>query len=53
MITVRDIMTKDLITVTPDMNISKAAKILLENRINGAPVVDDNGSLVGILARAT
>jgi CBS domain-containing protein len=52
MITVRDIMTKDLITVTPDMNISKAAKILLENRINGAPVVDDNGSLVGILCQS-
>ena len=52
MITVRDIMTKDLITVTSDMSISKAAKILLENRINGAPVVDDNGSLVGILCQS-
>ena len=52
MIIVRDIMTTDLITVTPDMDISRAAKILFDNRINGAPVVDDNGSLVGILCQS-
>ena len=52
MITVRDIMTTDLITVTPDMDIAGAAKILLDNRINGAPVVDKNGSLLGILCQS-
>ncbi len=52
MITVRDIMTTDLITVTPDMDIAKAAKTLLDNRINGAPVVDDSGRLVGILCQS-
>ncbi len=52
MITVRDIMTTDLITVTPDMDIVGAAKILLDNRINGAPVVDDSGRLVGILCQS-
>ena len=52
MITVRDIMTTDLITVTPDMDIAGAAKILLDNRINGAPVVDDSGRLVGILCQS-
>jgi CBS domain-containing protein len=52
MITVRDIMTTDLITVTPDMDIAGAAKILLDSRINGAPVVDDSGRLVGILCQS-
>ena len=52
MITVKDIMTTDLITVTPDMDISRAAKILLDNRINGVPVVDDGGRLVGILCQS-
>jgi len=52
MIIVKDIMTTDLITFTPDMDISRAAKILFDNRINGAPVVDDSGELVGILCQS-
>ena len=52
MITVTDIMTTDLITFAPDMDISRAAKILFDNRINGAPVVDDSGRLVGILCQS-
>lgn len=52
MITVRDIMTTNLITVTQDMDIAGAAKILLDNRINGVPVVDDSGQLVGILCQS-
>jgi len=52
MITVSDIMTTDLITVTPDMDIARAAKILLDNRVNGAPVVDKNQKLIGILCQS-
>ncbi len=52
MITAKDIMTTDLITVTPDTDISKAAKILLNHRINGVPVLDDDGRLVGILCQS-
>ena len=52
MTTAKDIMITDLITVTPDMDISTAAKILLDNRINGVPVVDDDGRLVGILCQS-
>jgi len=51
MLTAKDIMTKDLITVSPDMEIVKAAKILLEEGINGVPVVD-RGKLVGILCQS-
>jgi CBS domain-containing protein len=52
MITARDIMTTKLITLTPDMDFSSAAKVLLDNHINGAPVVDADGRLVGILCQS-
>ena len=52
MITAGDIMSTDLITLTPDLDIIRAAQILLENRINGAPVVDEDGRLVGILCQS-
>ena len=52
MLKVIDIMTKDVITVTPNTEVVKAAKILLEKRINGLPVVDDTGKLVGILCQS-
>lgn len=52
MIRVRDLMTVDVITLTPDTEISQAAKVLLENSINGAPVVDDNQRLLGILCQS-
>jgi len=49
---VKDIMTKTLITVSPDTEIIQAARLLLENRINGVPVVDAEGRLVGILCQS-
>ncbi|MEJ2099510.1 MAG: CBS domain-containing protein [Desulfobacterales bacterium] len=52
MLKVKDIMTKELITVSPETEITSAAKILLEKRINGLPVVDDSGKLVGILCQS-
>lgn len=52
MTSAKDIMTRDLITLTPEMDFSSAAKILLENNINGAAVVDDAGQLVGILCQS-
>jgi len=52
MLKAKDIMTKAVITVSPDMEIVHAAKILLENRINGAPVIDETGKLVGILCQS-
>lgn len=52
MITAQDIMTRQLITLTPEMDFASAAKILLDNNINGAPVVDDQGQLKGILVQS-
>lgn len=52
MLKVKDIMTRDVVTVSPETEIIQAAKILLENHINGVPVVDAGGNLVGILCQS-
>jgi CBS domain-containing protein len=52
MFKVKDIMTKELITVSPETEIVHATKLLLENRINGVPVTDETGKLVGILCQS-
>ena len=49
--TVADIMTTQLVMFTPDTNIHKAIHVLLKKRLSGAPVVDDDGCLVGILSK--
>ncbi len=50
--TAKDIMATDLITVTPETEIIQAGKLLLENHINGMPVVDENGAMVGIICQS-
>lgn len=45
-------MTKELITVSPETEIVHATKLLLENQINGVPVIDETGKLVGILCQS-
>jgi CBS domain-containing protein len=52
MLKVKDIMTKEVITVSPETEIVQATKLLLENRINGVPVMDETGKLVGILCQS-
>lgn len=52
MLTAKDVMTTELVTVTPETEIAQVAKILLEKRINGVPVLDDAGRLVGILCQS-
>ena len=47
---VKDYMTKTLVTFKRDTNILDAIHTLVEHRIAGAPVVDDAGSLVGMLS---
>lgn len=47
---IREWMTKDVITVTPDTSMMKASKILKENRIRRLPVVDAEGRLIGIVS---
>ncbi len=49
---IRDVMTDRPITVRSDATIADAARIMLEHRISGLPVLDLDGALVGIITEA-
>jgi CBS domain-containing protein len=49
MLTAKDIMAKNVITVRATTTIEELARILMEHKISGVPVVDDNGNLIGIV----
>ena len=50
-IKVKDIMTKDPITVPFDFTVEEAAEVLMNNRISGAPVTDQEGQIVGTITK--
>jgi CBS domain-containing protein len=45
-----DIMTTDVITISPDASVKELAKLLSDHGISGVPVVDSDGKLVGIVS---
>ena len=47
---VRDIMTTDLVTLSPNNTVKEATIKLAVENISGAPVIDDNYRMVGILS---
>jgi CBS-domain-containing membrane protein len=49
-VTAADIMTPDPLTFRPETSVHEAAQILSEHRISGAPVVGDDGCIVGIVS---
>ena len=49
-ITAADVMTPGPMTLRPDTSVHVAAQLLSEHRISGAPVVGDNGCIVGIVS---
>ncbi len=46
-----EIMTREVATVTPETSIEDLCDLFREHRITGAPVVDPNGRLVGIVSK--
>jgi acetoin utilization protein AcuB len=48
---VKDIMTKNPITVPPYFTVEETSRVLLKNKISGVPVVDDDNRLVGIITQ--
>ena len=47
--TAKDVMTQHVITIAPDASIVEALRLMLQHRISGLPVVDNNGTLAGIV----
>ncbi len=45
----RDIMKRDVISVSPDMTVEELGRLFIEKNISGAPVVNEEGELTGIV----
>ena len=46
---IEEVMTKENIVTTHETDLKSAAKVLLENKIEKLPVVDNNGKLIGLI----
>ena len=46
----RDIMSTKVVTVSPDTKVRDVAALMIEKNISGVPVLNDSGSLVGIIS---
>ena len=47
---VREIMTKDVVTVPPAMPVREVANLLSERNVSGVPVIDDEGRVLGVVS---
>ena len=52
MLTARDIMTREVITISPEASVEDLAKLLEESRIGGMPVMDAGGRIVGVVTQS-
>ena len=48
--TVKDLMNPDIMTVADEMTTDQLARYLIEREISGAPVVDSQGHLIGVVS---
>lgn len=51
-LTIEKIMTRNVLTVNPETSILDAAEIMLEHKVSGLPVVDEQHKLVGIITES-
>jgi Ni/Fe-hydrogenase subunit HybB-like protein/CBS domain-containing protein len=48
----RDIMTTEVITVSPLTSVDEVSRLLIANRISGIPVVEESGRVVGVVSES-
>ena len=48
----KDIMTRDIVTVSPTMTVKSLAMTLIKNQISGAPVAGKDGKIIGVVSEA-
>jgi len=51
-VNVVDLMTTDVIAVSPDTGLREAARLMFRNRVSSLPITDPDGTLVGIISEA-
>jgi len=49
---VRDVMTREVITVDRDANLGDVSRLLSEKEISGVPVIDDRRKVLGVITEA-
>jgi CBS domain-containing protein len=47
---VKDVMTRDVVTVEPWTPLREVARLMVERRVSGLPVVDEDGSVIGVVS---
>lgn len=47
-----DVMTRDVVTVHPDTTLKDVARLLVQHRIGGMPVIDAEGVVVGVVSES-
>jgi CBS domain-containing protein len=52
MLTARDIMSHEVITVTENANVKELARVLAIHQISGVPVINEEGNLVGVVTES-
>jgi CBS-domain-containing membrane protein len=52
MLTARDVMTREVVTIGLEASVEDLAKLLEERRISGVPVLDAQGGLVGVVTQS-
>jgi len=52
MLTARDIMSNEVVTVTEEATVKELARILAIHQISGVPVINDQGGLVGVVTES-
>jgi predicted transcriptional regulator len=48
----RDIMTRNVYTISPEASVQEVAQLLSRKSISGAPVIDNDGKIIGIVSEA-
>ena len=48
----RDIMTRDVTTVSPDTSVRDIAALMVEKHISGVPVRTDDGKIIGMVSQS-
>ena len=48
----KDVMVRDVVTADPDMDVVDAIKLLAEHDVSALPVVDEDGTVVGVISEA-
>lgn len=47
---VKDLMSRDVVTVSPGATVKHAAELLVEHKVSGLPVVDTDGRVLGVIS---